>query len=133
MFPTDGLRTAWVWIEVVSAHKRATDIQERPMGNISRRTMLGATGGLITGGLLKTQANALVVAEEAAGLQTIPYVGGSTPYGQHLSLAMPEIPMAEFWLDKPVLAINTATYWHALRQNGIDDRISGFGSLLEDF
>jgi maleate isomerase len=41
--------------------------------------------------------------------------------------------MAEFWLDKPVLAINTATYWHALRQNGIDDRISGFGSLLEDF
>ncbi len=42
-------------------------------------------------------------------------------------------PMAEFWLDKPVLAINTATYWHALRQNGIDDRISGFGSLLEDF
>jgi len=42
-------------------------------------------------------------------------------------------PMAEFWLDKPVLAINTATYWHALRTNGIDDRISGFGSLLEDF
>ena len=42
-------------------------------------------------------------------------------------------PMAEFWLDKPVLAINTATYWHALRQNGIDDRIPGFGSLLEDF
>ena len=42
-------------------------------------------------------------------------------------------PMAEFWLDKPVLAINTATYWHALRNNGIDDRIAGFGSLLEDF
>ena len=39
------------------------------MGNISRRTMLGATGGLIAGGLLKTQADALVVAEEAAGLQ----------------------------------------------------------------
>ena len=38
--------------------------------------------------------------------------------------------IAEFWLDKPVLAINTATYWWALRQNGIDDRIDGFGSLL---
>lgn len=37
---------------------------------------------------------------------------------------------AEFWLDKPVIAINTATYWHALRANGIDDRIYGFGSLL---
>ena len=40
--------------------------------------------------------------------------------------------IAEFWLDKPVLAINTATYWWALRQNGIEDRIDGFGSLLRD-
>jgi len=29
-----------------------------------------------------------------------------------------------------VLAINTCIYWHALRQNGIDDKIEGFGSLL---
>lgn len=39
--------------------------------------------------------------------------------------------IAEFWLDKPVLAINTATYWYALRANGIGDKIAGFGSLLE--
>ena len=39
---------------------------------------------------------------------------------------------AERWLGKPVLAINTATYWHALRENGIDDRIAGFGRLLLD-
>lgn len=38
--------------------------------------------------------------------------------------------MAEFWLDKPVLAINTATYWHALRMNGIEDKVQGFGTLL---
>ena len=38
--------------------------------------------------------------------------------------------IAEFWLDKPVVAINTATYWHALRENGIDDKFDGFGSLL---
>ena len=38
--------------------------------------------------------------------------------------------IAEFWLDKPVVAINTATYWHALRENGIDDKRDGFGSLL---
>lgn len=42
-------------------------------------------------------------------------------------------PMAEFWLGKPVLAINTATYWHALRSNGIEDKVRGFGSLLEDY
>jgi maleate isomerase len=47
------------------------------------------------------------------------------------NLAMARLAgIAEFWLDKPVLAINTATYWWALRQNGIDDRIDGFGSLL---
>ena len=40
---------------------------------------------------------------------------------------------AEMWLGKPVIAINTATYWHALRQNGIPDKIPGLGRLLEDF
>ena len=41
-------------------------------------------------------------------------------------------PEAENWLDKPVLAINTCTYWHALRENGIDDKMYGFGSLLAE-
>ncbi|MDB4218821.1 hypothetical protein N8199_08495 [Emcibacteraceae bacterium] len=36
-------------------------------------------------------------------------------------------------LNKPVIAINTATYWHALRTFGIKDKISGFGRLLEDY
>jgi len=40
---------------------------------------------------------------------------------------------AELWLGKPVIAINTATYWHALRQNGIADKVQGLGRLLEDF
>jgi maleate isomerase len=35
-------------------------------------------------------------------------------------------------LGKPVIAINTATYWHALRAIGITDRISGVGRLLEE-
>ena len=47
------------------------------------------------------------------------------------NLAMARLAgVAEFWLDKPVLAINTCIYWWALRQNGIDDKIDGFGSLL---
>ena len=40
---------------------------------------------------------------------------------------------AEAWLDKPVIAINTATYWHALRANGIDDKVHGLGRLLSEF
>jgi maleate isomerase len=40
---------------------------------------------------------------------------------------------AEMWLGKPIIAINTATYWHALRANGIADKMEGFGRLLEEF
>ncbi len=37
------------------------------------------------------------------------------------------------WLGKPVIAVNTATYWHALRSRGIPDKIAGYGRLLERF
>jgi len=37
---------------------------------------------------------------------------------------------AELFLGKPVIAINTATYWHALRTVGIHDKVDGFGTLL---
>lgn len=40
---------------------------------------------------------------------------------------------AERWLGKPVLAINAATYWHALRANGIKDQVQGLGRLLAEF
>ncbi|WP_324699567.1 arylmalonate decarboxylase [Novosphingobium aerophilum] len=36
-------------------------------------------------------------------------------------------------LGKPVIAINTATYWHALRAQGIADRIEGMGRLLAEY
>lgn len=39
---------------------------------------------------------------------------------------------AEHWLGKPVLAVNICTYWHALRSNGIQDKVQGFGSLLSE-
>ena len=39
----------------------------------------------------------------------------------------------EAQLGKPVIAINTATYWHALRANGIDDKVPGKGRLLSEF
>jgi maleate isomerase len=39
---------------------------------------------------------------------------------------------AERWLGKPVIAINAATWWYALRENDIRDRIHGCGSLLRD-
>ena len=40
---------------------------------------------------------------------------------------------AERWLNIPVIAINAATWWFALRQNGIEDRIQGVGRLFREF
>jgi len=40
---------------------------------------------------------------------------------------------AEKWLGIPVIAINAATYWYALRDNGFKDKIYGCGRLLEDW
>ena len=49
------------------------------------------------------------------------------------NLAMAELAAAaETWLDKPVIAINSATYWYALRDYGIKDKVHGWGSLLEE-
>ena len=62
---------------------------------------------------------------DGEGVQAIVQVG--------TNLAMARVAaIAEFWLDKPVLAINTATYWWALRQNGITEKVQGFGRLLAE-
>jgi maleate isomerase len=50
--------------------------------------------------------------------------------GTNLSMAR-LAPYAEAFLNKPVIAINTATYWHALRTNAILDGVDGFGPLLQ--
>ncbi|MGD9944577.1 MAG: hypothetical protein AB7L76_19535 [Burkholderiaceae bacterium] len=59
-------------------------------------------------------------------------IDGIVQVGTNLSMAR-LAGEAEVWLDKPVVAINTAIYWHALRDAGISERVSGFGSLLERY
>lgn len=51
--------------------------------------------------------------------------GANLPMGQ-LAAA------AELFLGKPVIAVNVATYWHALRSRGITDGVAGWGRLLTD-
>ncbi len=51
--------------------------------------------------------------------------------GTNLSMVK-QAAQLELELGKPVIAINTATYWHALRAYGIPDRMAGFGRLLEE-
>jgi maleate isomerase len=42
-------------------------------------------------------------------------------------------PTLEHTLGKPLIPINVATVWHALRACGINDKITGKGRLLEEF
>jgi maleate isomerase len=42
-------------------------------------------------------------------------------------------PTLERQLGKPVIPINVATIWHALRAHGIQDKVFGRGLLLEKF
>ena len=62
----------------------------------------------------------------AAGVDALVQVGTNLPMAK-LAATL------EIDLGKPVIAINTATYWHALRANHIDDKIDGFGSLLVEY
>lgn len=57
-------------------------------------------------------------------------IDGIVQVGTNLAMAR-LAAQAELWMDRPVVAINTAIYWHALRAAGIPDRVGGFGSLLE--
>jgi len=59
-------------------------------------------------------------------------IDGIVQVGTNLAMAR-LAAQAETWLGRPVLAINTAIYWHALRASNIPDRIAGFGSLLERY
>jgi maleate isomerase len=59
-----------------------------------------------------------------------PEIDAIIQVGTNLAMAR-FAPEAERWLKKPVVAINTAIYWHALRASGIEDKIAGWGPLLE--
>ena len=61
-----------------------------------------------------------------------PDVGAIVQFGANLPMGR-LAASAELWLGKPVIAVNTATYWHALRSRGITDRRDGYGRLLTDF
>ncbi|MFG2972499.1 hypothetical protein ACGFYY_05775 [Streptomyces sp. NPDC048331] len=61
-----------------------------------------------------------------------PSVEAIVQVGTNLSFVS-QADMLEAELGKPVIAINAATLWHALREHGLTDRIPGSGILLREF
>jgi maleate isomerase len=70
------------------------------------------------------------IIKEAFRTVDAPDVDALIQAGTNLPAAKAAAEM-EIELGKPVIAINTATLWHAYRTNGIMDKVQGFGSLLE--
>ena len=59
-------------------------------------------------------------AAHAAAVDAVDLVGTNLPMSR-----MPGV--VELWLGKLVISPNTATYWNALRESGITDKVQGSG------
>ena len=85
-------------------------------------------GGQFTG---YTRTDPRTLIEALASIDS-PDVEALVQFGANLPMAA-IADEAERWLGKPVIAVNTATYWHALRQGGIMDKVYGHTRLLREF
>ena len=88
-------------------------------------------------GLKCSSATAIAEVDEAQIRRTLKEIDGSdiegiVQVGTNLSM-LRLADEAERWLNKPVLAINAVTVWHALRSCGFTDRMQGFGTLLREY
>lgn len=87
-------------------------------------------------GLRCPSAVAIARVDEATLRRTVeeidtPEVDAIVQVGTNLSM-VGLADQLEAELGKPVIAINAATWWLALRENGINDQLTGFGSLLRE-
>jgi len=81
-----------------------------------------------------TEYTRITATDMIAALRSIdgPDVEALIQFGANLPLAA-IADEAERWLGKPVIPVNTATYWHALRHTGIADKMPGHTRLLSEF
>jgi maleate isomerase len=110
-----------------------------PVGDAQVRRFFGESGFEVDGLVGLACPSPVAIAHVAAARLRAavleldsPGVDAIVQVGTNLAMAALAAEM-EAALGKPVLAINTATYWHALRSNGIMDQVGGLGALMERF
>jgi maleate isomerase len=69
--------------------------------------------------------------DEVVGSLDGPDVDAVVQVGTNLSFVA-QADRLEAELNKPVIAINAATLWHALREHGMSDQVTGCGRLLRE-
>ncbi|MGI9385328.1 MAG: maleate cis-trans isomerase family protein, partial [Methyloligellaceae bacterium] len=92
------------------------------------RAIKGLRRGTGTGIATTSEADirAAFAEVDGADVQALVHIGSNMP-------VMDICADLEKKLGKPVIGVNQATYWAALRENGIHDRLTGRGQLLAEF
>lgn len=110
-----------------------------PIGDDNVRQFFGEIGFEVKGiaGLSRPSATSIAETPIKQVMDAVKQVDGDDvdaiiQCGTNLS-TVDIFPTLELWLEKPMIPINIATIWHALRACGIDDKITGKGRLLEEF
>jgi maleate isomerase len=135
---TTGATATREALELFDAERVAFVTPYQPVGDEHVRTFYREAGFEVADveGLRCPSATAIAAVTERELVDALrrvdgPDVDAIVQVGTNLSM-LELADEAERWLDKPVVAINAATLWHALRAIGIDDRFDGFGTLLRE-
>lgn len=126
-------------LRALGARRLAVLTPYQPVGDAQVRRFLEECGYEVVAlkGLRCSTAVAIAHVDEASLRRAIhelntPGVDAIVQVGTNLSM-LRLADAAERSLAKPVIAVNAAIFWYALRENGIADRMPGFGCLLRDF
>ena len=110
----------------------------QPIGDAQVRRFFGDSGFEVRRliGLRCASATSIADTPRRAVIDSVKALDGDdvdaiVQVGTNLS-TLDLFPVLEQYLEKPVIPINVATAWHALRATGVSDRVEGLGRLLAE-
>jgi maleate isomerase len=137
---TSGAAALQAALNAFGAKRVAALTPYQPVGDEQVRRFLEESGYTVTNvvGLKCDSATSIAHTPPREVIDTVLHqldgddVDAIVQAGTNLS-AIDIFPALEQKLGKPVIPINVATIWHALRACGVEDRLQGKGWLLERF
>ena len=136
---TSGAAALKAALDAFGARRVAALTPYQPVGDVQVRRFLEESGYVVTEviGLRCDTATSIAHTPSREVIEAVLALDGDdvdaiVQAGTNLS-TLDMFPTLEKQFGKPVIAINVATIWHALRACGVDDRFFGRGWLLERF
>jgi maleate isomerase len=136
---TSGAAALRAALDAFGARRVAALTPYQPVGDVQVQRFLEESGYTVTQvlGLKCDSATSIAHTPRREVIEAVRSLDGDgvdaiVQAGTNLS-TLDSFPTLEQELGKPVIPINVATIWHALRAHGVTDRIFGRGRLLEEF